>query len=129
MTYEEQFQAAAKVEKPTDLVVEYKVLEPGQSVVGILISVEEVQNEKIAEPCNRYVIDTDDGPCSVLPGNATDKQLVGKIKIGLLTRFEFVEKIAIQGGAKQLNRYRVTQVNSMTHEAIAEAAEEALDHE
>ncbi len=114
-TYKQMYEDHDKNDEARDLTTEYLTLEVGQSVIGMLVSVEKIQTEKIVEPVNRYVIDTDNGLCSVLLGNATDKQVEGKLHVGDLVYIEYRGKLSIQGGAKQVNRYiiRIVSANDL----------------
>ena len=93
-------------------VTEFLTLKPGDVVIGMLIGIEQVQNEKVKEPANRYIIDVGDKTVSILMGSATDGQLAGKLSPGDLVHITFHGKTSIDGGAKQLNRYSVRSVPS-----------------
>jgi hypothetical protein len=110
VNYREQFAELTADEKPDELITSYWTPEKGDSICGILTLVENAENDKFEEDVNRYVLDTDDGPQSVLLGSAADKQLEGKIEVGKLTYIEYLGKVEIQGGAKQLNRWKVQQI-------------------
>lgn len=105
------FTELSNKQDPKDLIAEFFIPEMGKPLIGILIGVEVVINEKITEPCNRYILETDDGTKSVLLGAATDKQLEGKMHIGHLTYIEFQGKVEIQNGAKMVNRWKILQVS------------------
>ncbi len=115
MTYQEQFEKAEKAGQATDLVVEFLKLEEGDEVVGVLVGIEEYINTKpdaeISEPCKRYILKTDDKLGSVLLGSATDAQLLGKVKIGLLTYIRFDGRMPIDGGKRNVNRWTFKQVS------------------
>lgn len=97
-------------DQPEDLVIPFFTPKEGEPVIGVLLAMETVQNEKVKEPCQRYILETDTGSLSILMGAATDKQLAGKLNLGWLTYIEFQGKFTIDNGAKQVNRWKVQQV-------------------
>ena len=109
-----RFADLANKGQPQDLVIPFFTPKEGEPVVGILLGIESVQNEKVVEPCNRYILETDTGSLSILMGAATDKQLGDKLHIGWLTYIEFQGKFTIDNGAKQVNRWKVQQVEDVT---------------
>lgn len=104
------FEELSKKQQPKDLIVEFWSPDEGDELVGHLVAIEVVQNDKVQEPCNRYVFDTDEGMRSVLMGAASDKQLEGRIEIGKLTYVKYEGKREIDNGAKQVNIWKVIQV-------------------
>ena len=108
--YRQRFEELANENQPTDLVVQIHTWEENDELYGELISIDLVQTAKMQEACNGYILQTDDGPTSCMLGNATDKQLEGKLHIGDLVYIKFHGKIAIQGGAKQVNKFIVQAI-------------------
>lgn len=111
MNYEDQFNALEQSQGAQDLVVEYLALKEGEHVVGKLIAIEEVKLPQYEKPCNRYILDTDKGPASVLMGGATDKNIEGKLHIGWLTYIKFEGKRSLGDDRKPMNWWTVKQVD------------------
>lgn len=93
-----------------NLVIPFFTPKENEPIIGLLKGIEIVQNEKVKEPCNRYIVDTGEGELSLLMGSATDAQVAGKLNIGWIVYFEFKGKVAIAGTTKSVNRWIVQQV-------------------
>ena len=107
MGYKEQAEAAAKSGRVQNVVAEIVTWDTeGQEVIGKVTNIEPFTEGGFEAECNKYTMDTDAGPVSLVMGTATDKAL-GKFDLrGLLLRIVYQGKKALADG-RRVNRFQV----------------------
>lgn len=102
-----QAKAAGKTEGIGLRIVSWR--EKGQQVVGELVSLEPMQDNKFQAPVLRYVLKTDEGEVSCILGGATDAKLKDVVHPGDLLSITFEGKQSISGG-RSVNLFIVERV-------------------
>jgi len=92
----------------------FSFVNPGDSLIGAFLYQESVVPNAEMGPCQRYVFQTEEGTTSCLLGQATDKQLEGKLAEGDLVTITFHGKQQIKGGPKSVNKFTVDKWGKMS---------------
>lgn len=104
MTYEEldrQAQSLGQIEKLTPEWIEWK--EPGQTVIGKILSRADVQSLKYEQTMVVYSMDTDKGPVRFKLGAASEKDIGPFLKNGEVYRIVHLGLEKIEGGKERRN--------------------------
>lgn len=110
MSYKDKFDEAEKVGGTESLSPEYFAFEKkGDSILGMLKGVSEVQGQIGEGTYNQYLFDTDDGLVKCAFGAATDREAGSQMVIGGIYKVEFLGKEKISGG-RQINKFKVLHV-------------------
>ena len=107
MSYREQAEAAAKSGRSQNVVADIVTWDTeGQEVIGKVTGIEAFTEGGFDAECNKYTLDTDTGPVSLVMGTATDKALSKYDLRGLLLRIVYQGKKALADG-RRVNRFQV----------------------
>jgi len=86
-------------------------VEEGQTIIGRVIDISEFTGGKFDQPCNQYMIDTDDGIISTLMGASTDKQLAVHDILGNVVCITYKGKKLLDDN-RQINLFEVGVINN-----------------
>jgi len=101
--YEKQ-KAKGKVQRLTRQIHTWE--EEGQSLIGIVLSIEPFAEGMFDTEVNSYIIDTEGGIITTVLGSATDKQLSKIDPIGRNIFIEYLGKKALKDG-RSVNLFNV----------------------
>lgn len=104
-----------KVKNLTREIIRWK--EEEQLVLGKIVAIEEFTNNKTAEPCKQYVIDTVDGEKSFILGNRMDKELERVDIINHIICVTYKGKISLESGRK-MNVFQIADLSDIPFEEI-----------
>ena len=102
--YYEQMKTGGRVSKATVDIMSWR--EPGDSIIGEVVTIEPFQGGKYDAEVKQYIIDTDHGMESTVLGKYTDRQLDGKLAVNDVVRIEYKGQVQLDDGRK-VNRFAV----------------------
>jgi hypothetical protein len=111
MKYSEMKKLAEKAKATVDLTpafLEFK--KAGDSVIGRLKNVSQVQSGLTEGHYNQYLFETDDGLVKCAVGAATDKEAGSMMVIGRVYSVEYRGKEKISGG-RSVNKFKITEID------------------
>jgi len=124
MSYKEMLQAAKKQNLLKSLSpIYFQFTKKGDSVVGRLKGIVEVQGSRGGQGYNQYLLETDDGLLKFALGSATDKEIEAQLKREHVYVFTFQGKEKLSGG-REVNRYEVFEIPELGEEALDDAGGE-----
>ncbi len=125
MRYNELYEKAQNEGQTKDLSAEYKEWKnAGDFIVGKFLGCNTVTSRLGSGEYNQYLFETDDGLIKFAMGAVTDSEVAPLMEKGNIYRVEYQGKTKISGG-RQVNRFKVGQIQLSHDMEIDESREEA----
>lgn len=81
--------------------------EPGDELIGQVLSIGTFKGGKFDTEVSQYIIDTDEGIISTVLGSNADAQIKDKVEIGNCVHIEYQGKISLDDG-RSVNRFNIS---------------------
>lgn len=99
MSYTKDFEKKKKDGMTKDAAIPIlRFKEPGDSVIGKIVKIQDFTRSKFDGKCNQYVIDTDNGMRTIVLGAYTDSQIAGTEILNHVVSITFEGKEETPGG-------------------------------